>query len=428
MADRSTGVRIAVWYHLGGGGAKRALHQHVAGLVERGHHVEVWTPSTSRVDFFPLSELCTEHVLPVDAGVLGHDQRMLPKLVRNLRTSMALSMMDAHYAEVAAAMSHGDFDVAFVNTDQFNAVPGLARHLGGLPNALYLQEPRRSSYEAQPVLMWIGHLEDDHDVALGRRVRREAREWLLRRRRRRESRAEISDAHRYDRLLVNSIFSREAVARTYGIEGHVCYLGVDTEYFTPAAAPTQAHLLGVSALIPSKRVELAIEGLAAVPEPRPPLIWVGDRAEPDYLRMLTELARARGVNLQILHSATDAELLELMRHAAAVLQPALLEPFGFTPLEAGACAVPSIAVAEGGLRETVVDGETGWLAEPTAEAFGKAVLDCLSDLAHARERGARARADVEARWGADAAVDRLEQHLRELAGAKPIRGPQSRDA
>ena len=64
-------MRIAVWHNLPSGGGKRALYYHVRGLVERGHSVEAWCPSTSDRNYLPLSELITEHVLPIDIGQKG---------------------------------------------------------------------------------------------------------------------------------------------------------------------------------------------------------------------------------------------------------------------------------------------------------------------------------------------------------------------
>src|SRR6184192_2997391 len=59
-------MRIAVCHNLPSGGGKRALYYHVRGLIERGHSVEAWCPSTSDRNYLPLSELITEHVLPID--------------------------------------------------------------------------------------------------------------------------------------------------------------------------------------------------------------------------------------------------------------------------------------------------------------------------------------------------------------------------
>ena len=59
-------MRIAVWHNLPSGGGKRALYYHVRGLVEKGHSVEAWCPSTSDRNYLPLSELITEHVVPIE--------------------------------------------------------------------------------------------------------------------------------------------------------------------------------------------------------------------------------------------------------------------------------------------------------------------------------------------------------------------------
>ena len=58
-------MRIAVWHNLPSGGGKRALHDHVRGLLGRGHTIEAWCPSTADPDYLPLSELIPEHVLPL---------------------------------------------------------------------------------------------------------------------------------------------------------------------------------------------------------------------------------------------------------------------------------------------------------------------------------------------------------------------------
>src|SRR6476620_3082634 len=62
-------MRIAIWYNLPSGGAKRALYRHVRGLLERGHEVEAWCPPSANRDFLPLADLIPEHVRPLDGAV-----------------------------------------------------------------------------------------------------------------------------------------------------------------------------------------------------------------------------------------------------------------------------------------------------------------------------------------------------------------------
>ena len=61
-ADR---LRVAIWHHLPSGGGKRALHDHVRGLVERRHTLEAWCPPTADRSFLALSGLVPEHELPL---------------------------------------------------------------------------------------------------------------------------------------------------------------------------------------------------------------------------------------------------------------------------------------------------------------------------------------------------------------------------
>jgi glycosyltransferase involved in cell wall biosynthesis len=404
-------MRIAVWYNLGGGGAKRALHQHVEGLVGAGHEVEVWCPSTARRDFLPLSDLCPEHVDPVAESAFRGTTSMRDVVTQGLRPGAGLAELDRHLDRVAAQVRDRGFDVLFANTCQYNAVPDLGQRTG-IPALLYLQEPRRVAYEAHPVLPWVGLPGFDE----GRQsVRRRVKELSLLRVTRTLARAEIAAARRFARILVNSVFSRESVARAYGLDATVCYLGVDTERFTPAAGDGAGHLLGVGQVVPHKRLELVVEAIGLLAGERPPLVWVGDRSDETYAAEVSELARRRGVALDIRVSVPDDELLELTRSARAVVHAARLEPFGYTPIEAAASGVPAVVVAEGGMKETVLDGRTGWVAEPNAESLSDALASCLADPAEARRRGQLGRTTAEERWSLAGAVRRVEAHLAELA-------------
>ena len=69
-----------------------------------------------------------------------------------------------------------------------------------------------------------------------------------------------------------------------------------------------------------------------------------------------ELAAARGVPFSPHLRIPDDQLIALLNRAAVMVYAPRLEPFGLAPIEAAACALPVVAVAEGGVRETVIDG------------------------------------------------------------------------
>jgi starch synthase len=58
---------------------------------------------------------------------------------------------------------------------------------------------------------------------------------------------------------------------------------------------------------------------------------------------------------------TKQEAIQLYSHARVFCCPSIYEPFGIINLEAMACRTPVIASATGGIKEVVVDGETGYL-------------------------------------------------------------------
>src|SRR6266567_1144592 len=148
-------MRVAVWHNLPSGGAKRALYYHVRGLVGRGHLVEAWCPPTSDRNYLPLSELITEHVLPIDTGQKGKLVARIPLLGLHdyhLRQTKAL---DEHCQRCAEEINRGDFDTLFANSSVDYHVSSIGRYVN-TKKVLYLQEPNRLLYEAgEGGLPWI---------------------------------------------------------------------------------------------------------------------------------------------------------------------------------------------------------------------------------------------------------------------------------
>ena len=93
-----------------------------------------------------------------------------------------------------------------------------------------------------------------------------------------------------------------------------------------------------------------------------------------------------------------------------------LEPFGFAPLEANACGAPVVAVAEGGVRETVRDGLNGFLVDDEPDAIARAMDRLLSDPKLAKSMGERACEYVQREWNVERGVDRLEAYLLRVVG------------
>ena len=181
------------------------------------------------------------------------------------------------------------------------------------------------------------------------------------------ARWDAATARRVDRFLANSQYVAGRIRRYYNRGSTVVYPPVDTAFYSlpePAGhrQPDSSFLI-VSALVPYKRLEVAIE---ACRQARVPLKIVGRGPEEARLRRLA------GPDVDFLGWRADDEIRDLYRRAAAVLLPGT-EDFGMVPVEAQACGTPVVALAAGGACETVVDGLTGVLVEdgsPDAFAAG----------------------------------------------------------
>jgi len=171
-------------------------------------------------------------------------------------------------------------------------------------------------------------------------------------------------ANRVDRFLANSQHVARRIDRYYGRAATVVYPPVDTTFYQPSGADIEDYFLMVSALVPYKRVELAIRAcnlLAA------PLRIVGQG--PEHSRLM----QVAGPTVEFLGARPDGEIRELYRRAIALVLPGE-EDFGIAPVEAHACGRPVVALARGGALETVEDGVNGFLvADDSPEAFADAL-------------------------------------------------------
>ena len=170
-----------------------------------------------------------------------------------------------------------------------------------------------------------------------------------------------------DRFVAISGHIAGRIRRIYGREADVLHPPVDVARFLPAAAPHDYYLV-VSALVPYKRVDLAVQAAGRLGRR---LLVVGSGPEERRLRALA------GPGVEFLGWRPDAEVAGLYAGCRAVLFPGV-EDYGIVPLEAAAAGRPTIALGRGGVRETMVDLDAPGEA-PTAVFFGEQTVDALVD-------------------------------------------------
>jgi glycosyltransferase involved in cell wall biosynthesis len=180
-------------------------------------------------------------------------------------------------------------------------------------------------------------------------------------------------AGRVDSFVANSHYVAERIRRYYNRESTVVYPPVDTAFYGPSddRRETRSGFLVVSALVPYKRLDVAIDACRRIGAP---LTIVGTGPERARLQALA------GSDVTFLGWRSNEEIRELYRRCAATLLPGV-EDFGMVPVEAQACGCPVVALGSGGAGETVVNGETGVLVvDPSAEAFAEG-LNLVRSLA-----------------------------------------------
>lgn len=179
---------------------------------------------------------------------------------------------------------------------------------------------------------------------------------------------DVSSAARVDRFVANSTYVRQRIRKYYRRDAVVIHPPVDTEFFRPGERPSRDYCLLVSALAPYKNVGLVLE---AFRESGEPLVIVGKGPEGKKLR------QKAAANVRMLPEVDANQLRELYQNARALVF-AGVEDFGIAFAESQACGTPVVAFDRGGVRDIVLDRQTGVLF-PEASASG--LQAALAELA-----------------------------------------------
>ncbi|MDP8228380.1 MAG: glycosyltransferase [Candidatus Electryoneaceae bacterium] len=178
---------------------------------------------------------------------------------------------------------------------------------------------------------------------------------------------------RVDHLIANSNHVRRRIWKYYRRRSSVIFPPVSVEHFSIAKSATKDYFLVVSALVPYKRVDLAVDVCRRL-DVR--LIVVGEGPERGRLK------RMAGKRTEFIGWQSQDVLTELYQNAIALLFPGE-EDFGIVPVEAQACGTPVIAYGYGGALDTVIadpsqgENRTGlFFHEQTQEAL----IDAIREL------------------------------------------------
>ena len=170
-----------------------------------------------------------------------------------------------------------------------------------------------------------------------------------------------------DKIMVNSENVRKRLQTYLGVDSQVIYPPCETGKFRWLGQ--DGYYLSTARLENFKRVEMIVRAFINMPDQK--LVVVSGGSELDRLKRLAQDAR----NITFTGWVSEEKLRTLVGNAIASIYIPIDEDFGISPVESMAAGKPVIGVCEGGILETVVHGETGFLipSNPSEEDLIEAV-------------------------------------------------------
>jgi glycosyltransferase involved in cell wall biosynthesis len=208
--------------------------------------------------------------------------------------------------------------------------------------------------------------------------------------------------HKMDLVLVNSENVKKRLKYFLNVDAQVVYPPVATDQFKWGG--DGGYYLSIARLAPNKRVDIIVQAFLHMPERR--LVVASGGPELEKLQTMA----AAAPNIEFVGWQTEKSLRQWVANAYAAIYLPVDEDFGISPVECMAAGKAVIGVAEGGLLETVVHGQTGVLIQGqlTPEKVQTAVdeLELLDPASLRSVCEARA-----AQFAQESFVEAIKRHL-----------------
>lgn len=248
-----------------------------------------------------------------------------------------------------------------------------------------------------------------------------------------------------DAVIAVSNGTKEDILRVYPIAPervHVIYNGIDLNEYRKAGETTALETYGVDSASPyvlfvgritrQKGVTHLVDAIQYLPRNTQVVLCAGAPDTPEIaIEMRQKVEEAREKNPRVVwieKMISKPEVIQLYSNARVFCCPSVYEPFGIINLEAMACGAPVVASATGGIKEVVVDGETGYLVPfeqdpvtnfPTKpDQFAKDLAEKISNLLSNPEKckrfGEAGRKRVEEKFSWTAIADQTIDLYRTL--------------
>lgn len=380
-------LEIAVYYNLPSGGARTAIEYIVKGLSERGHNVDVYHGET-----FKLLRL---------------------KFLNNFLLPINLWRYNSFSQKLASKINKKGYDVVIITNSTILQHPYILRHIA-LPKLLISQEPLRIAYERNLIKEY---LQKRYYQGISRKFIQLYSFFGIFFR----GKPDYENIKCATKLIVNSHFSKENFLAAYGILGKVIYPGVNTTIFKPALeGERKKYILSVGAYQALKAHDLVIKALSFLPPSKRPMLKILGFGSPGMVKKEFQYLKKLRDNLGLQEKVKFEEnffgnnIVNYYQRAYLIVATHFLEPFGLVPVESMACETPVICVKEGGFRETVLNGQTGFLVERTPQEIAQKI-EYLLDYPEERKRmGKAGREWVKETFSLERMINETEEEIYKL--------------
>jgi len=369
-------MKIAVFYNLSFGGAKRVVFEHVRGLRNKGHILDLYVVNAKN-DIFDPSKFCRNtYKYKID---LTSALPVIKRFIRDYKNFFSLKNL---HKKIAFEIDSRNYDIVLVHPDKLTQAPFILRFLK-TANVYYCQEPLRIVYE------YSYRLREKVDFL--RRIYEE----FTRLYRKQIDRQNVRSA---SFTIASCYHIRERMIAAYEVYPKVVYAGVDEKVFHVVDREKRNKVLYIgSPGITTDGYDLAKEALEYIPAD----------IRPKLHRIFWK--KANGERL------SEETLVKIYSQSIVTLCTSRFETFGLVPLESMACGVPVIATKVSGHRETIIDRETGFLVDFDPKEIADKIMLFLLNPELSNRLGGSGRAWIEKKWTWKKNIDDLETLLEKMS-------------
>ena len=168
-----------------------------------------------------------------------------------------------------------------------------------------------------------------------------------------------------NKVVCNSKNTQDRLNKFLNIKAEIVHPPIDCSKYK--YKEHKNYWLSVNRLLAHKQIEIQIKAFQKLPEENLIIIGSYEKNARQFESYKSYLKKIKPENVKIISWVSDQELKKFYSECKGFIATAKDEDFGMSPVEAMASGKPVIAGNEGGYKETIIDGKTGYLIDDINE-------------------------------------------------------------